>query len=84
MTDIFLNSDDIIRGSPIGHEAGLARAYDLFQEGFQPTGNDFGYKFILSVEKTNESKILKGGGIPTLRYESNIGRVHLGAHRAGT
>lgn len=55
-------------------------ANDGGRNGFNSIHNNFGDDFVLGIEKTNWSKVFKGGRISTLRNEINMGAVYFGVH----
>ncbi|PHU19706.1 hypothetical protein BC332_10857 [Capsicum chinense] len=72
VTNIFLDNNVIVRGPSVGHETGLARDNDLFQERLQPGGYDLSDEPIRDIKKAYGSKVLKRSGIPTFWDEAQI------------
>lgn len=67
MRDDFLNYDGMIRGSPIGKEAGLAVSYDRREERLSFIGNDFGDDLVNAITETNWLEVSETLGISCFR-----------------
>ena len=59
----FLDEDDVVEDFPSFDEAALIFRDNSWENSFQPSGYNLGYKLIPSVAQRNRPEAVEGGGI---------------------
>ncbi|PHT33824.1 hypothetical protein CQW23_25624 [Capsicum baccatum] len=80
MSDVLLDDDGMIRGSPVSKQTSLGGANYGLEKWLDSINNDLSYNFVTSVAQPNLSKVFSVSCIPALGNEAEKGAVVFSWH----